>query len=483
MNDFSDILDLMNSKKFDMAIEILNKKILNDPENPQAHFLMGRAKENLKDITGAVAEYKKAINLNPKISKPYIRLGIIFYNLKKYSDALKLYNKAIHIEKNNPVLFGRRALIFYMLNNLEESARNYDVAIQLNPNIAEYYYNYGGILHLLGRHAAALLCYERVVRLLPNNAEAYWIISNIKLLLGQYDEGWTLHESRWKRPTYQVFNRKFSKPQWTEDKDLNGKKILLYTESGFGDTIQFVRYIHNIDTSHCQIFFESPIQLFELLKSSFNNLTFIKKGDALPDFDYHCPIMSLPFALKKEVKKIPTNIPYLKISNEKIKMWEDQIKKTKKIKIGLAWSGSPNRAIDSHDTKKRSIPLELLEPILSMPVEFFSLQKEISQKDLEVLKRHQNTYDYHDLLLDFSETAALIKNLDLVISIDTSVAHLSASLGQKTIILLPYSSDYRWGLNDKSEWYPDATLIKQKIIGSWREVLEELVQILKKLLE
>jgi hypothetical protein len=347
----------------------------------------------------------------------------------------------------------------------------YSKAIAANPNFATAYSNRGFLLNALKRHNEAMADYDKALALNPDYADAYLNKSLLKLLLGEYEEGWELHEWRWKRSELKPENiSSFAQPLWLKKESLAGKTILLQAEQGLGDTIQFCRYVPMVQALGANVILEVQPPLAELISTSITSVKTIARGTPLPHFDFHCPLMSLPLAFKTTLNTIPAAVPYLFAPTQKQKLWQDQLGKKSKPRIGIVWSG----AIQNTKLSYRSIPLSLLAPRLDYDrYDFFALQTEIKPDDRDVLTNSRITL-LADKLKDFTDTASVISEMDLIITIDTSVAHLSGALGKPTWVMLAFAADFRWLLDrDDSPWYPTARLFRQEKLGDWQEVVEK----------
>jgi ADP-heptose:LPS heptosyltransferase len=273
------------------------------------------------------------------------------------------------------------------------------------------------------------------------------------------------------------FVRHFKQPLWLGKELLKDKIILIHAEQGLGDSIQFCRYISMIEGFEPKkIILEAPKALVSLLSTLKNNFTIIEQGNTIPDFDLHCPIMSLPNAFKTSVATIPADVPYLFAEEIKNKQWKNKLGLKTKPRVGIVWSGSLDHKADHYPASRRNISLRKLSSLFKLPLEFHLLQKEVRNEDNLALNSLAQINCHQDELIDFSDTAALVMQMDLVISICTSVAHLAGSLGVKTWVLLPYSADFRWMLDrSDSPWYPTATLFRQPEIGDWESVIDQVV--------
>ena len=412
--------------------------------HPDAYLNRGVTLESLKRFDEAIQDFDRAISLNPTNAEAYSNLGITENHLKHYDNALAKYDEAISIDPKCAEAYSNRGITLGELKKYDEALINFDQAIALNPDIPE----------------------------------AYWNKSTLLLLQGKFEEGWKLYEWRWEG-TQKEHRRHFSQPLWLGEYDnLHGKTILIYPEQGLGDVIQFCRYIPMIEDLGATVLFAVHPSLKSLVATMDANFTIIENGTDLPDFDLQCPIMSLPLAFKTTLETIPSEIPYLYADSDKIKDWKRVLGDEKITRIGLVWSGSTIHKNDHN----RSLLLNQLEPILQLPFEFHCLQKEIRPTDQASLDAFKQIHQHQDQLVDFSDTAALICELDLVISVDTSVAHLAGALGKPVWILLPYAPDYRWMLDrPDSPWYPTATLFRQPGIDDWDSVISEVYKRLQAL--
>ena len=290
-------------------------------------------------------------------------------------------------------------------------------------------------------------------------------------MLGNYEEGWTLYE--WRRQIKKTKNnyKVYDQPLWLGQESLKNKTILVESEQGFGDVIQFCRYIPMLENIGARVILEVPKDLISIIRSLNGNFLIVEKGQSINHFDFHIPIMSLPLAFKTTTNNIPASIPYLFSNKTKREYWNKKISKKTKPIIGLVWSGS----ITHKNDKNRSLLLKDLEPILQLPFEFHSLQKEIRENDELTLSEFKQVLHHQNELNDFSDTAALIEEMDLVISADTSVAHLAGALGKDVWILLPYHPDFRWMLDRKdSPWYPTCSLFRKYEVNDWDKTIEEI---------
>lgn len=488
------------------AIRLIDKSLKVNSNQPFAYNNRGIALKNLNRLDDALESYNFAIKLKPDYVEAFVNRGIVLRDLKRYNEALSSYDHAIAIDQSNPIAFNNRGNILKDLKQLGDALESYDCAIKLKPNYTEAFVNQGILLRDLKRYNEALISYERAISLKPSNpiaysnrgnalkdlkrfdealacyehaiklspgyAEAHWNQSLLYLLIGKYKEGWQLYEWGWKNGQ-RGKEKILSKPLWLGKEPIRNKTLLLHAEQGLGDLIQFCRYILKLQELDAKVILEVSETLISLIETLSEDLIIIKKGQTLPYFDYHCPIMSLPLAFETTIESIPAAIPYLYVDAVKKTTLNQRLGKKTKPRLGLVWSGS-NFHKDDHN---RSLLLKQLQPLLQLPYEFHSLQKEVRVIDMEYLNKSTKIHQHQDKLHDLSDTAALIDAMDLVISVDTSVAHLAGAMGKKLLVLLPFIPDFRWMLDKKdSPWYPTATLFRQQEMGDWNSVILDVIQ-------
>ena len=459
---------LYDLKRNDEALHALNKALALKSDVAEARLIRGNILFILNRQTEALADFDKALALRPDMASAWLGRGNVFNTLNRDDDALAAYDKALTLNRGFAEAWLGRGHVFRNLGRHDEALTAYDKVLALKPDLPEAWYSRGNVFFDLNRDDEALENFGKAIDLRAENAEALLHKSLVKLSLGDFEEGWALYEWRWKSKFFASPVR-FSQKPWLGDTDIAGKTVLVHSEQGFGDIVQFYRYLAELKKLDCKIIFETPAPLIPLFAAQKNNVQIITWGATHPHFDVHCPLMSLPHAFKTTLQTIPASIPYLFSSPEKLDRWRTKLGKKGKPRVGLAWSGNPRNP----DTR-RNIPLELLLPKMSTGIEWHSLQKDIREDDRSSLKSNPAIIDYTASLNDFSDTAALIAELDLVISVDTVVAHLAGALGKPVWILLPFHPDFRWlrGRTD-SPWYPTAHLFRQTHNGDWGDVIDQ----------
>ena len=455
----------------DDALDYFGKSIRLDENNPLAYFNQGVVYRYLHQFDNALNSYKNALKINPDYADALNGIGRIYHLKNEFNLAITYYDKAIQSQPNYSEVIYNKSIALLELKRYDEALVCYDAAIQLKPDDHEPYNGKGNTLQELKRYDEALVCYDAAIQFKPGEATGFWNKSLLKLIIGHYEEGWKLYE--WRRQMEKNKNnyKLYDQPLWLGKESLHNKTLLVESEQGFGDVIQFVRYIPMLENIGAKVILEVPKVMTSIIKSLHGNFLVIEKGKLLPHFDYHIPIMSLPLAFNTSINSIPASIPYLFSDKTKREYWNKKFNKKIKPRIGLVWSGSIHHTND----KNRSLLLKDFEPILQLPFEFHSIQKEVRENDQKTLFEFNQVHQHQDELNDFSDTAALIEEMDLIISVDTSVAHLAGALGKDVWILLSYHPDYRWMLDRKdSPWYPTCTLFRQSKIDDWSDVVLEI---------
>jgi Tfp pilus assembly protein PilF len=426
----------------------------------------------------AADQYERVLRLQPGNPHALLGCGTARLQMGHHESGLALLDRLLAIAPNDPVALSNRGNALRALGRPAEALRSYDLAVAARPDYANAYFNRGLLLQELQRPDEALRDYDRAIALDADFADALYNKAVLLLSTGNYEEGWRLYEWRW-RAAQSEAPAPVAQPLWLGDAPATGRRILLRAEGGLGDTIQFCRYAPLVADLGSQVLLEAPAPLVRLLAANVpGGIGVHPRGDPLPPFDLYCPLMSLPLALRTSMATIPATVPYLRADAGKVAAWRSRLGTRAGLRVGLAWTGNPLFRNDL----ARSIPFRLLERLVSLPVEFHVLQKEIRPDDLDALRRHPGVGLHHEQLADFSDTAALLEVMDLVISVDTAVAHLAGAMAKPVWILLPFFSDHRWFVSrTDSPWYPTAQLFRQQSAGDWAGVLTTIVKRLAQL--
>jgi hypothetical protein len=398
--------------------------------------------------------------------------GSVLLEIGRTQEALEDFERAITLQPESVLAHNNRGNALRFIGKPTEALAAYDRAIELREDFTEAHTNRGTALQELHHFEEAAASYDRALALDAANVEATWNKALLKLLNGDLQEGWKLYDRRKKE-------RLFNQPCWLGKEPLENRTLLVYAEHGYGDILQYCRYLPKLESMGARVLFEGPRTLLSLLATLPGNVTLIEKGKSIPSFDLYCPMMSLPAAFQTTLETIPLEIPYLRADTPRVAAWKSKLGEKTKPRVGLAWSGRTQYSND----RNRSLNLSFLGPLWELPMEFHSLQKEYRGQD-RVLMEKLGVRDHQKDLDDFSDTAALVMNMDLVLTADTSVAHLAGALGQKLWVLLPYLPENRWLLKcSDSPWYPTATLLRQPVLGDWESVVSEVNQRLKSFLK
>jgi len=466
-------LDHISKERWDDAEKELKKSLNYLPNRVSTIINLCATLIKLKKFREASNLIERARTINPCNAELILNQGLLYAENKRYLEALASYEQAIELKPEYAEAWSNRGVALNDLRRHEEALASYEQAIELKPEYAEAWSNRGVALNDLRRHEEALASYERAIEIKPDCANAYWNKSLDLLRLGDFDQGWQIYEWRWRCEKFTSPRRYFPQTLWLGDAPLDGKTILLHTEQGFGDSIQFCRYTRLVKKLGARVVLEVERPLVKLFMTLEGVDEVVEKGAMLPHFDYHCPLMSLPLAFKTTVSNIPRDVPYLCSGKAKREQWTQQISLLRnKRSIGIVWSGSPKHKNDHN----RSIRLEDMCKVFSDKFHWFSLQKDIPKQE-HLLLGSAGVRDHSTRLRDFSDTAGLISHLDLVITVDTSVAHLAGALGRPVWVLLPYVPDFRWMWDrEDSPWYPSMRLFRQSVEGDWAQVIARISQ-------
>lgn len=427
----------------------------------------------LERFDEALAKLNLCDQLQPQHAPTIQARAWTLYNLDRFEEALSEGRRAQALDPANADICNNIGAAMQKLARHEDALEQFDRALELRQDFVRAVHNKAFSLSEIRRFDEAVTAYRRMKEMDPDSAEADWGAALIQLLRGDLKAGWQGREARWKMPSLPgtAGYPKFSQPMWHGEQTIEGKTILICADEGLGDTIQFVRYVPMLAALGARVILlpqESLHPLLSELPGVSQCLPNLNGG--LPAYDLHCPIMSLPMAFGTTLDSIPASPSYLPRPTEaRMRAFEDRLGPHDRLRIGLVWSGNSLHKNDHN----RSIPLEMLSRLVVPGATFVSLQKDVRPDDRAVLRERADIIDLTGDLGDLGETAALIGCLDLVITVDTSVAHLAAALGCPTWILLPLVPDWRWLLDrDDSPWYPTARLFRQTTTRNYDDVLD-----------
>jgi tetratricopeptide (TPR) repeat protein len=451
------------------ALESYDRALAVKPDYVEALNNRGLVLLDLHRPAEALASFDRALAIRPDYARALNNRGNILQDLKRPAEALASYEKLLAVRPDYVEALYNRGVVLRDLHRPAEALASFDRALSIAPDHVDALNNRGIVLRDMKRPREALASYDRALALKPDHAEMHSNRSGLRLLLGDFEGGWEEFEWRWRTQEFAPWRRDFAVPLWLGEEPLAGKTILLHAEQGFGDAIQFGRYVPLVAARGAKVILEVPPPLTALFSGIEGALLVVGRGEKLPEFDCHCPLLSLPLAFETRLETIPATIPYLSASEDRVTKWKERLPETGVRRIGIAWAGNPNFKGD----QTRSIGLDRLSPLLSVAgVEFVGLQKELREGDREILKNNSHVKYVGDAIEDFSDTAAIMSSVDLVISSDTSVAHLAGALGKPVWVLLQYVADWRWLLErSDNPWYPTARLFRQPDIYDWESVI------------
>jgi tetratricopeptide (TPR) repeat protein len=454
------------------------------PDHVQALSNRGLALAALGRNAEALASWDAALAADPNHPEALHSRGNELYRLKRLEAALADYERVLPLRPNNLDVLNNRGAALAELGRLDEACESYEQALAIDPKVPEILINKGHVCADRHKFDEALSCYMAAATLPNLRPEAEFAASLVRLRLGQLTQGWRDYEARWQQRSWAPQRRDFSAPLWlgqespstespsTESlptESLAGRTILLHAEQGFGDTLQFVRYAKRVAGLGATVMLEVQAPLKPLLLGAEGIAQIFARGEPLPRFDLHCPLMSLPLAFGTALDTVPADIPYIRAPADRVAQWQARLGAPRSLRVGIVWAGS---AVHKNN-HNRSIAFDRFRSLLSTSdVEFVSLQNELSATEAAALGRHGNVVALGGELRDFADTAAVVSLLDLVVSADTAMVHLAGALGRPVWVLLPFTPDFRWLLaRADSPWYPTARLFRQPRFGDWASVL------------
>ena len=447
------------------------------PDLLQVHAALGRVCEILGRREEAESVYESLVQRDPTSSDAYLRLGVVQAARRKEQEARTAIDRALLLNPDSAEGHYHAGVLGLRSWDFERAAVELETARRLRPDRPEVHVMLGVVAQRQGRLDVAQACFEDALMCDAENADAHWRYADLLLLRGDYLRGWEEFEWRWKHRDFVTPRRTFPQPLWNGE-DLNGRTILLHPEQGFGDVLQFVRYVPLVASRGARVLLGSPRELVRLLASVPGTTVVATSPGELPSFDVHAPLLSLPRIFGTTLNTIPAAVPYLAAPAGLVNAWAERLgERHGRFRVGILWSGNPLQEHNRH----RACRLADFAPLRDVPrVTFYSLQKGSPAAELHEPPRGMNIVDLGPHLTDFAETAAVMQNLDLVISTDTGPVHLAGALGKHVWVLLSAVPDWRW-LMDRPDcpWYPTMSLFRQTRIGVWEDVMRSVVDRLR----
>jgi tetratricopeptide (TPR) repeat protein len=464
--------------RLDEAEEAYRRALQLKPEDPLAHFYLGHVLRDRGQFNEAVTAYRRGIELNPENFVARLNLGNALKAQGLLEEAIETYRGALELKPDDADALNNLGATLKEKGEVDEAIAALRRAVELQTDHAEAQGNLGAALAERGEYDEAMAACRRALELKPEFQEAKYNYSLLLLLRGDFEQGWPFFESRGEdRPSPR---RHFSQPRWN-GKNVAGKRILIHAEQGLGDSIQFIRYAKLLAERGAEVLIECQRALVELFRSAEGVSEVFATGEPLPRFDCHLPMLSLPLVFRTTAETIPRNVPYLFAEPVRREIWRNRLGPDRsRLRVGIAWASNAGNFL----LGKRHVPLEDLHPIMSVKgADFISLQVSPDAEQLQRLPGELPIADHTKHLHNFAETAALMAELDLIISVDTAVAHLAGALGMPVWTLLPFSPDWRWGLGrEDTQWYPTMRLFRQPALGDWTSVIPRVAEALQRLL-
>jgi tetratricopeptide (TPR) repeat protein len=504
---------LREQGRYEEALKVLDKAIQLKPEDTRPWIKLGYVLTDLQRPADALVAFQHVLKLDPHHWDAAYRCGFLLNKMERPAEALSYFDLNDRLTPNQAAIPQMRSIVLHKLKRFEEALAESRRAHALDPENADTCNNIGGVLQRLRRDDEALSWFDKALALRPHYLAAFsnkaaslqqfhqfdeaaaiyhhiktidptyamadWDLSLLEMRAGNFEAGWAGREARWR--AHNVLYPKFSQPMWLGAESIEGKTILICADEGLGDSIQFARYVPMVAARGARVILVVDDAAYPLLSALPGvSESFRKSAGTYTAFDMHCPMSSLPLAFGTRLDTIPSTTPYLPSpSHSLVQAWEDRLGPRTGLRVGLVWSGIATHTNDHN----RSSSLRTLSRLLDVDATFVSLQKDPRPEDAAVLRARSDIIDLTADLTDFTETAALVSCLDLVITVDTSVAHLAGALGRPTWILLPYTPDYRWLLDrDDSPWYPSVRLFRQTETREYETVLDRVRTELMKLI-
>ena len=461
------------------AIGWAKRALTANPRAAAAYYTLGRVHQAEGRLEDAESNYRDSLALDAGQAKAHNNLGCVLQMQGRLDEAMASFRCALALDPVLPQANQNLAAITRDRDALESAVAGYRRRAAANPADAQIWNDLGNVYRELGRHREAMASLDEALARDPGLAEAHFSKGQVQLLRGDYAQGWEGYEWRWQVKGLGLSMPEFPQPLWNGE-PLPGGTLLLHAEQGLGDTIQFVRYVRLAAERCAKVILQCPPQLAAILRQLRGVSLVVSRGEPLPAFDAHLPLMSLPRAFRTTLQSIPWDGPYLHAEPKRVEAWRGRLAPCARIHVGVVWAGRPGY----WDDRKRSISLATLLPLARPGVALYSLQWGEAASQAAAPPPGLRIVEFGDEIRDFGETAALLGCLDVVITVDTATSHFAGAMGVPVWLLLPLAPEWRWLLErEDSPWYPTMRLFRQKEAGNWREVLDRVAGELRKLLE
>ena len=468
-------LQNFQARNFEEAKKKLTYVLNVQPKNLAALEILGIICSNSGNLKQAVKHFEKIIKIKPDYHLAWSNRGNALLELKQYDQALASYDKAISLKPDYHSAWYNRGNALKELKQYDQALASYDKAISLKPDYHIAWSNRGNALLELKQYDQALASYDKAISLKPDYFDAYFNKSPAQLLTSDFQGGWTNYEYRWlRKEADKKHHQQF--PSLTSLNDLKSSTVLVWWEQGFGDTIQFSRYLTLLANLGANVVFDVQAPLKSLLKQSFPGIRVITRDEAVSGIDFQVPLMSLPGLFSTDLSNLPSSNCYLKPFPDNLDRWRVKLNLNRdKLNIGIACSGSEAHKND----KYRSMALSYFEPLSNL-ANLFLIQKDLRDSDKYFLSQHPEIKFLGDQISTFEDSASIVELMDLIITVDTSLIHLSGALGKTSKVLVTWNPEWRWLLDRQdSPWYPSVKIFRQPEAGDWESVIQDVISDLK----
>ena len=476
--DATHLLAVVNAQRghTERARTLFAKALAITPGHPEVHFNRGTMEREADNAAAAIVDFDLILDSQPDHTGALTNRSIALQTLRRFDEAIADSDRLIELTPENPVIWNNRANLLLDCMRVDDALACINKALKLKPNYHDALNNRGNIFKELQNFEKALADYDKAISIKPDFGDAHFNKAMLLLLKGDFETGWRLWEWRWKQQNFSSAPRDFRQPQWGGERQIAGKTILLHSEQGLGDTVQFIRYAPLVAELGATVIVEAPQVLHPLLGTVGGIDRIIGKQDSLPDFDLHCPMMSLPLAMQTTLETVPRQDRYFSTPRSLREKWTQRLGSGQKARVALAWRGNP----ENTDDHNRSMRLEEIAPHLSDSFEWLCLHHDLSRQE----KRLAGTIDHLRVPLDadtdLDDAAALCDLADLVVTVDTSFAHIAGALGKPVFVMLKYTPDFRWMMHrSDTPWYDGMTLFRQQDRGHWETPIRDVMAALQ----
>lgn len=465
---------LIKLERYQEALTALDIALAKKKDFTEAYFNQGTARQKLHDCQAALNSFFKVLELLPDLPDALFHCADLFLETKQYPQALAYLERLMILQPDNLDAQFRLGVAYWRTGQADKTRPLFDAAVATKPTQPVYFAR-AYFEQDLGLFKEAIVSYQKALELDPFDAATNWNLALCHLTVGEFEQGWEKYEWRWENKNLHMDYPDMTRPVWTGKEPLEDKTLLLHYEQGLGDSLHFFRYVLALRTVAKKVILVAQPALKNLFTRIYKDLDVVTTDDPQPEHDFHLMLMSAPLALQRSPYRLSLPTTYLRADPFSTKQWEIILKQFQKKRIGLVWTGNPKHTND----RNRSMPIEMIGTLVnrfSSLADFFCIQKEVRVDDQAHLARFPGITFLNKFIDDFTDTAGICSQMDLIISVDTSVAHLTGAMGKPTWIMIPQIPDWRWRDHGFcSDWYPSVRLLRQGTTGSWESIMPLLV--------